>query len=140
MIVSKTGLYFGYEHGHYRQLETGIELRRKKISGNGQHINALMLGMNYQLKNNILGYDFGYYHKNGVAGFTYGFDIFAQTDFRQLQPAISPTIGFMFAGFHLQSGYKFTSHPVESIPVNTFFIRLRYTIVKNTDRKIRKGN
>lgn len=134
LITKKRGVYIGYERGLYDVLQFGMEFQRKKTAIKEINTNALCFGFGYNLKYNILGYDISYWHKQGTFGLTYGADAFMVTDFKKMSLGIAPVIGFRFSGFHLQTGYKFISSKTNGVEANNFFIRLRFTIHKETDR------
>lgn len=136
LISKKKGIYIGYERGLYDVVGFGGELQRKKMAIKGAKIDAFSLGFNYNFKNNILGYDFSYWHKDGIIGLTYGADVVAISDFKAFNFGVSPTIGFRFSGFHLQTGYKFMAKK-SGLNSNNLFIRLRFTIHKSTERDLK---
>ena len=134
LITKKRGVYIGYERGLYDVLQFGMEFQRKKTAIKEVNTNALCFGFGYNLKHNILDYSVSYWHKQGTFGLTYGADAIFLTDFKNSNFGIAPVIGFRFSGFHLQTGYKFLPKGKEDVEANNFFIRLRFTIHKETDR------
>ena len=134
IITKKRGVYIGYERGLYDVLQFGMELQRKKMAIKEINTNALCFGFGYNLKYNILDYSISYWHKQGTFGLTYGADVIFLTDFKKSNFGIAPVFGFRFSGFHLQTGYKFLSKAKTDVESNNFFIRLRFTIHKKTDR------
>ena len=135
IITKKRGVYIGYERGLYDVLGFGMEFQRKKMAIKEINTNALCFGFGYNLRHNILSYDISYWHKQGTFGLTYGADAIFLTDFSKMNLGIAPVIGFRFSGFHLQTGYKFLPKGKEEVESNNFFIRLRFTIHKETDRE-----
>jgi hypothetical protein len=139
LITKKRGVYIGYERGLYDVIQFGMEFQRKKTAIKESNTNAFCFGFGYNLKQNILGYDFSYWHKQGKVGLTYGVDFLMLTDFKKMNIGIAPVVGFRFSGFHLQTGYKFMSTKSNGVESNNFFIRLRFTIHKKTDRDFNWG-
>lgn len=134
LITKKRGVYIGYERGLYDVLQFGMEFQRKKTAIKEINTNALCFGFGYNLRHNILDYTVSYWHKQGTFGLTYGADALFLTDFKKSNFGIAPVVGFRFSGFHLQTGYKFLPKGKEDVESNRFFIRLRFTIHKETDR------
>jgi len=137
LITKKRGVYFNYERGLYDVGGVGMEFQRKKLAIKHTNNHAYGFGFNYNVKYNILGYEAHYWHLKGVYGLTYGGDVFFFTNFSNSDGGIAPTVGFRFSGFHLQTGYKFLINGGEKMEVNRFFLRLRFTLNKKTDRDLR---
>lgn len=135
LITKKRGVYLGYERGLYDVAGFGMEFQRKKMAIKEINTQAVLFGVNYNIKHNLLGYDISYWRKDGVIGLTYGTDAIMVTDFKKMSLGLAPVVGFRFSGFHLQTGYKFLSNRSGGIEANKFFIRLRFTIHKKTDRE-----
>lgn len=135
-LVKKQGVYIGYERGLYDIFEVGSDYQRKRVIGKKVTINGITFGLQYNLRENIGCYNLGYYHQKNHVGMTYGAEITGVTNFKEIQPALSPLIGFKISGFHLQSGYKFIYPVLSDISSNTFFFRIRFTINQHTEWKL----
>lgn len=137
LITQKRGVYLGYERGLYDVLEFGMEFQRKKLAIKKSNNHALAIGFNYNMRHNVLGYSATYWHLKGIYGLTYGGDVLFVTDFKNSDFGVAPVIGFRFSGFHLQTGYKFLVNGGSIAEANKFFIRLRFTLNKKTDRDLK---
>ena len=129
--VRKSGPYIGLQKGIYTVGELGGELQWKKLKWIKPFTNALHVGMNYNFKYNVIGYDFGYWCKTGRLNLTYGANICYRSNFTHSQVGIAPVIGFKFTQFHLQTGYNFLSYSPVAIKTNTLFISLRFVLINN---------
>lgn len=139
--VIKIGTYGGIQRGQYTLLEIGGEIQWKKLRLKKAKSNALNLGFNYNLIENVLGYDLGYWHRGSLIGLTYGANACLRTDFNEIRYGISPVIGYKFWLLHLQTGYYFLTPTANFENTNSFFVSLRLVIMskKKMRRKKRKN-
>jgi hypothetical protein len=141
--VKKTGPYIGWQQGKYAALEFGGERQWKQIKLRDPITHAAHMGFNYNFRQNVLGFDIGYWVKPHRLSLTYGANLFLRTDFDRNKVGLAPVLGFKFWILHLQSGYQIMSAPKE-INTNTFFISLRIGIINdrqvewNRDKKKKK--
>ncbi len=131
--VKKTGPYFGYARGKVDAFELGVERQYKKIKIVRPITHGVHLGFDYNFKNHVLGYQMGYWVKEGRLGLTFGGDLVFRTDFSENRFGGGPCIGYRLLGFHLQTGYHLLSKADSFTNTNDFFIRLRFTIVNERD-------
>ena len=134
----KTGPYIGIQRGGYSVLELGVERQWKKLKIKNSKTNALHTGFNYNLFQNVLGYDIGFWHKEGLLGLTLGGTFSFRSDFNETRLGFSPTLGYKIWRLHLQTGYCFLTQSSNFNNTNTLFVSLRYILVK--DRKLKKRN
>lgn len=133
--VRKYGPYIGVEKGRYFLPRIGFEYQWKTVGiFRGGQTHALHLGMNYNVRHSIVGYDLGYWTKSGALGWTFGGNINYRTDFVTGGFGISPVIGFSFMQFHIETGYTFYAEDIKQLPVNSLFIGIRLVLIR--DRKI----
>ena len=132
--VRKAGPYFGYEQGRTQTIELGSELMFKKIKILNANTHGFHLGMNYSWEEKGLGFETGYWYKKGRLNMTFGSSIVLRTNFDESRFGVSPMMGYRLFGFHLQAGYHFLTPSTTFTNTNSFFIRLRFTLV--TDRKM----
>lgn len=138
LITHKTGPYIGFSKGRVDYLEFGAEYQRKRNKLKGSVINAVSFGFGYSFRHEYLNYTLSYWRKVGAFGLTFGVDGFGQTNFDRMTWGVSPTIGFRLLGFHLQSGYQFYQDTNYGMTTNQFFVRLRFTFIKNTERNLKR--
>ena len=136
--VKKTGPYIGVQRGKYTVAEFGVERQWKKVKLSSSLNQAIHMGINYNFKYNVLGYDFGYWIKPNSIGLTYGGNVVFRTDFNKTRIGFTPVIGFKLVGFHLQTGYHFLTRSVNFTETNTFFISLRYVLINDRDVQVNK--
>lgn len=136
--VKKTGPYIGVQRGKYTVAEFGVERQWKKVKLSSSINQAVHMGVNYNFKYNVLGYDLGYWIKPNRIGLTYGGNLVIRTDFTKYRIGFTPVIGFKLVGFHLQTGYHFLSRSVNFTETNTFFISLRYVLINDRDVQVNK--
>ena len=79
--VKKTGPYIGVQRGKYTVAEFGVERQWKKVKLSSSINQAVHMGVNYNFKYNVLGYDLGYWIKPNRIGLTYGGNLVLRTDF-----------------------------------------------------------
>ena len=92
--ISKYGPYFGIQRGQYNNLEFGFEYQWKKIKLVKPYTNSFHGGLNYNLFNNVLGYEAGYWYKQGRLNLTYGLNFIYRTNYHLNAVGFSPVIGF----------------------------------------------
>jgi hypothetical protein len=137
--IHKFGPYVGYQTGAYNKFEFGEEFQWKRVKFIHPHTNALHAGVNYDFKQNVLGYEIGYWNKTGRLNLTYGINSSYQTNFTSDLFSISPVVGFKLSQLHLQTGYNFTTRNTTLIPTNSFFISLRFVFIQKWDVQIDKN-
>lgn len=128
--LKKFGPYLGLQRGKYSSLEFGVEYQLKELALFLPETHALHGGFNYDLSNNVLGYEAGYWFKKGRLNLSYGANLIFRTDYSNNAFGLSPLIGFKLAQFHLQTGYNFLPSAPDNMMVNRFFISLRFVIVQ----------
>ncbi|MBI1836224.1 MAG: hypothetical protein HYR91_03055 [Flavobacteriia bacterium] len=136
--IKKSGPYIGIQKGKYTNLEIGLERQWKAVKLIKPVTNALHLGINYNLTNNVLGYEMGYWCKVGRLNFTYGGNLLFMTNFSQNRIGFTPVIGYKILGFHLQTGCNLLTYNKNFQNVNTFFVALKFVIINNRDVDIKK--
>lgn len=129
--VKKLGPYFGIQQGRYTVGEIGMEFQHKDIRLKKPKTNAFHLGLGYNIPNNSLQINGGYWHKPSRFDLTYGADICIRSDFDTERFGISPVVGYKVFGFHIRAGYMFLTPSETFIATNTLFINLRFTLVNN---------
>ena len=130
----KSGPYIGFQKGKYNLFEFGGEVQFKKIKLVHPSIHAFRLGTTYDVIENALGFDGAYWFKHSRFGLTYGGVLSYRTDFTYSGVAIAPLIGFKLTQFHLQVGYNFVDPNSKFIPMNRFFIALKFTFITKRKR------
>lgn len=135
--IRKSGPYIGYQKGHFSNIEVGYEFLWKKIKLVKPVTHSLHLGMSYNLFNNVVGYEFGYYNKIGRINFTYGLNTIYYSDFIHNKIGFSPVIGYKLFGFHLQAGANIFSISPNFKTTNKLFLSLRFFILRNRDVDIK---
>jgi hypothetical protein len=138
--VSKYGPYLGLQRGKYNNVEFGFEYQWKKIQLIKPYIHSFHGGFNYNLYNNVLGYELGYWFKQGRLNLTYGANLVYRTNYSLNAVGFTPVIGFKFSQLHLQTGYNFLSKDSKLISSNDFFVSLRFVFIQNRDFDIEKIN
>jgi hypothetical protein len=127
--VQKLGPYFGIQQGRFTVGEIGMEFQHKDIRLKKPKTNAAHLGLGYNIPNNALQINGGYWHKPSRFDLTYGADICLRSDFDTERFGISPVIGYKVFGFHIRAGYMFLTPSTSFIETNTLFINLRFILV-----------
>lgn len=131
--VRKVGPYFGFEMGRTPTLELGSEMMFKKISLRKASVHGIHLGMNFAWEEPGLGFETGYWYKQGRLNMSFGGSLVFRTNFEENRVGFSPMMGYRLFGFHLQAGVHILTRSETFTNTNSFFIRLRFTLV--TDRK-----
>ena len=131
--LKKTGTYFGYSRGRIDGFEFGVSHQRKKLKLIHPKTHQYHLGVSYNFKHNIMGYEAGYWYRGGRFQLTYGANMVVYTDFDRVRVGLGPVIGYKLLGFHLQTGYHWLNRDDAYLISNNFFIRLRFTIINDVD-------
>ncbi len=131
--VKKTGPYFGYERGRFDVFEIGAERMWKKIKLVKPKTHGAHLGFNYNFFEHVLGFETGYWQKEGRLNLTYGGSLVLRTNFEKERFGVSPMLGYRVFGLHLQAGYHILTKSSTFTNTNNFFIRLRFTFVNDRD-------
>ena len=128
--LEKFGPYLGLQRGKFSSLEFGVEYQLKELALFKPETQAVHAGVNYDLSNNVLGYEAGYWFKKGRMNLSYGANLIFRTDYTTNALGISPLVGFKLAQFHLQTGYNYLPSAPSSMMVNRFFISLRFVFIQ----------
>ena len=129
--VKKLGPYFGVQQGKYTVGEIGMEAQFKSIRLKKPKTHAVHLGLGYNIPNNSLQVNGGYWHKPSRFDLTYGIDICMRSDFDTERYGISPVVGYKIFGFHIRAGYMLLTPSETFLATNQLFINLRFTLVNN---------
>lgn len=137
VLIYKSGPYIGLQRGKFTNLEGGYEFQWKKVKLVKPKTNSLHAGFSYNIPNNVIGYEVGFYNKTGRVNFTYGLNLDYYSDFTHSRIGIVPVIGYKLYGFHLQAGVNIMSPVTNFEEVNTLFLSLRFFIIskRNVDFK-----
>lgn len=133
LSVRRSGPYFGIQKGKFDVIEVGMEGQYKKFKIGKPYTHAAHFGINYSFKNNILGYDVGYWFKKGRLNFTYGANLVLRTDFTHNKVGFAPVIGYKIWQFHIQTGYLFLTKTTVPMQTNTFFVSLRFVLINHNN-------
>lgn len=136
--VRKSGPYIGLQRGLYTVGEIGMEFQYKDINLRKPKTHGLHAGLEYNIPNNALGFNAGYFHKPSRLDLTYGIDVALRSNFKAERYGISPVIGYKFFGFHLRAGYMFLTPSKIFTETNQLFINLRFIMVNNRKFKWNK--
>lgn len=128
--VDKFGPYIGLQQGKFSSIEFGVEFQHKNIKLIKPTTHSLHAGFNYNFSNNLLGYDLGYWYTAGRVNLTYGVNAIFRTDYTINAIGIAPVVGYKLGQLHMQTGYNFLNR-TSAFPCNTFFMTLRFVIVKH---------
>ena len=129
--VRKSGPYFGIQQGRYTVGEIGMEMQFKDIRLVKTKTNSFHAGLEYNIPNNVLGLNAGYFHKPSRLDLTYGVDVALRSNFTEERYGISPVIGYKIFGFHLRAGYMLLMPSQTFTETNQLFIDLRFILVNN---------
>lgn len=129
------GMLLGVQRGKYTFLELGVERHWQKVKLIKPRTYSLGANLEYNFKNNVIGYKLSGWMKVGRINLTYGGNICYFTNFEATRIGLGPAIGFRFLGFHLINGYNFTFGSEDFKEFNTLYVSLRYFFP--LDRKIR---
>jgi hypothetical protein len=133
---NKSGPYIGVQRGKYWVGEIGFEKQFKKVRLVNPYTHAFHTGFNYNLINNVLGYDLGYWYQRGRFNLPFGGNLVMRTNFDQTRVGIAPVIGFKLTQFHIQTGYHFLTRAGNFTETNQFFISLRFVLINERDLSI----
>lgn len=136
--VRKGGPYLGLQKGVYTVGELGMEFLYKNINFKKPKTHAIHAGLEYNIPNNVLGFNTGYYHKPSRLDLTYGFDLALRSNFKLERIGISPVIGYKLFGLHVRAGYMFLTPSNVFTETNQLFVNVRFTIINNRDFKWNK--
>jgi hypothetical protein len=140
------GVIVGLQRGKSTFFEFGSEIHWRKIRLTNPRLVAATANVTYNLANNVLGYQAGFWTKRGRIALTLGANAGYYTDFNKGSFAIGPAVGFRLMGFHLTTGYNYLFNKGNSDvageqslsdKVNNFHIGLRYYFP--LDNKFRWG-
>lgn len=136
--ITKSGPYIGLQYGKYKNLELGYELQRKAVKLVKPTTHALNIGADFNLNQGILGFNLGYYQKEGRIDFTYGASLLYRTDFEHTRFGVSPFIGYKLYGFHLQAGVNLLTPNENFTNNNIIYASMRFVVIKNRSYDWRK--
>lgn len=136
--IRKMGPYFGIQQGEFTVGEVGMEMQFKDIRLVKTKTNSFHLGVEYNIPNNALGFNGGYFHKPSRLDLTYGIDVAMRSNFKEERYGASPVIGYKVFGFHIRVGYMFLTPSKTFVNTNQLFINLRFILVNN--RKFKWNN
>nr|WP_299202212.1 hypothetical protein [uncultured Brumimicrobium sp.] len=136
--VRKMGPYFGIQQGEFTVGEIGMELQFKDIRWVKTKTNSFHVGLEYNIPNNVLGLNAGYFHKPSRVDLTYGVDVALRSNFNEERYGISPVLGYKLFGFHLRVGYMFLTPSKTFTETNQLFINLRFILVNNRKMQLNK--
>ena len=128
----QTGPYFGFQQGRNIVLEIGAERRMKEIKWKSPNANAILLGVNYDYKANMIGADLGYWFRPNRLSFTFGGVLAGRSNFTKGMIGFSPTLGYKIWFLHAQAGYYFYPKSVLSSATNRLFLTLRLVLTQKT--------
>jgi hypothetical protein len=129
------GVILGLQRGKSTFVEFGSEIHWRKVRLNNPRLVAATANVAYNLADNVLGYQAGFWTKRGRIALTLGANAGYYTDFHRGSFAIGPAVGFRLLGFHLTTGYNYlfdkgvsdvAGEKSLSDKVNNFYIGLRY--------------
>ena len=129
--VRKLGPYFGLQQGRFLVGEIGMEAQFKDIRLLKPKTHGLHAGLEYNIPNNALGANAGYWHKPSRLDLTNGFDVVLRSNFEARRYGISPVIGYKIFGLHLRAGFMFLTPSKIFTETNQLFINARFIIVNN---------
>lgn len=138
--VQKKGVYFGLQQGRYTFAELGTELQLKELKVRKPITQAIQLGAEYNLFENVLGFNLGAYRKPGRFDFTYGFNVLFRSNFSENRFAFGPSVGYKIFGLHAQTGYLFHTPANSFDTINRLYISLRFLLVKNRKTTFKRKN
>ena len=136
--VRKMGPYIGLQRGLYTVGEIGMEFQYKDINFKKPKTHGLHAGLEYNIPNNALGFNAGYFHKPSRLDLTYGFDVALRSNFKAERYGISPVIGYKLFGLHIRAGYMFLTPSKIFTETNQLFVNVRFIMVNNRKFKWNK--
>jgi hypothetical protein len=129
------GVILGVQRGKSTFFEFGSEIHWRKVRLTNPRLIAATANVTYNIADNVLGYQAGFWTKRGRIALTLGANAGYYTDFDNGSFAIGPAVGFRLLGFHLTTGYNYlfdkgvaevTGEKRLADKVNNFHIGLRY--------------
>jgi len=135
--IVRSGPYIGYQKGNYNNIELGFEQQWKEIKLFRANTTAVFGGLNYNIKNGVIGCDLGGWRKLGFLGLTYGIALNNRTNFTFHKLGVTPMLGVKVGRFHWHTGYQFLFPNEQEYGVNEFFVSLRFKIWSS--KKINKS-
>ena len=136
--VRKIGPYFGIQQGRFTVGEIGMEVQFKDIRIKKPKTHGVHAGIEYNIPNNTLGLNMGYWHRPTRLDLTYGLDLTLRSNFKAARYGISPVIGYKLFGLHLRAGYMFLTPSKIFTETNQLFINARFILVNNRKFKWNK--
>lgn len=133
--VRKGGPYIGLQKGRFTVGELGMEFQYKNISFKKPKTHGIHAGLEYNIPNNALGLNAGYWHKPSRLDLTYGFDVALRSNFEAERYGISPVIGYKIFGLHVRAGYMLLTPSKIFTETNHLFVNVRFTIINSRDFK-----
>lgn len=127
--VKKLGPYFGIQQGRFTVGEIGMEAQFKSLKIKRPKTHGVHLGLGYNIPNNSMQINTGYWHKPSRFDLTYGVDFGMRSNFEVNRFGIAPVVGYKIFGFHLRAGYMFLTRSTTFTETNTLFINLRFILV-----------
>ncbi|MDO1447528.1 hypothetical protein Q0590_14765 [Rhodocytophaga aerolata] len=129
------GVILGVQRGKSTFFEFGSEIHWRKVRLTNPRLIAATANVTYNIADNVLGYQAGFWTKRGRIALTLGANAGYYTDFDHGSFAVGPAVGFRLLGFHLTTGYNYlfnkgvaetTGEKRLADKVNNFHIGLRY--------------
>jgi hypothetical protein len=136
--IHKFGPYIGIQRGKFSSIEFGAEYQFKEVKLIRPITQAAHFGFNYNLYKNVLGYDLGYWIKQGRLNLSYGANIIYRTDYNKGYIGIAPVLGYKLAQFHLQTGINLLPVSAYNLAINKFFMSLRFVLIQHRNMTIEK--
>ncbi len=128
VTVQKQGVYFGVQQGLQTIGELGGIYQYKRVKLKKPITLGATLGIDYNLPENVMGFNLGAWRKSGRIKFTYGANVLLRTNFSTERIGLGPAIGYKFSLLHLQAGYTFLSNR-NAFDTNELFILLRFNLM-----------
>lgn len=136
LAVRQSGPYFGLQQGKYTVAELGGEMQWRKIRLKKPTTHAINAGIDYNLFENVLGFNTGYYYKGGRTKLTYGANLVYRSDFTNNRFGVGPAIGYKLFGFHAQVGYVLLTPHETFITTNTLYVSLRFVLINDRNMEM----
>jgi hypothetical protein len=137
LSVRQSGPYFGLQQGRYTVAELGGEMQWRKVRFKQPTTHAATLGLDYNLTQNVLGFNAGYYYKGGRTKFTYGGNIVYRSDFTYNRIGLGPAVGYKFFGLHGQVGYYLLTPHETFKNTNMLYVSVRYTLINDREMEVK---
>ncbi len=136
--IHKFGPYIGIQRGRYSSIEFGAEYQFKEFKLIKPITQAAHFGFNYNLYKNVLGYDLGYWIKQGRLNLSYGANIIYRTDYNKGYIGLAPVLGYKLSQFHLQTGINLLPLQAYDLAINKFFVSLRFVLIQHRNMTFEK--